>query len=451
MADEAGDNAARSPGERTAEEDQGEEEQSEEEERAAAAMEALSLAAAQGAAGGSVPFGFPQSGSPTKAGGPLGSSSLPGSVSPSRQMQPQPQDGGMPVRVQLDDDDLALPELPPASKKPQGVSFEPGHQNGVAAEVSEGNNDVTDTGGGGGGFNLRDITQSAAQSMGLRGDGGGSDAGSDWGSVDEQYPMTPGGTADHHARLTGQQLGGEVDAEGGTTEEQLQRALARIVQLEDQNVALWEEMQQEGSEGSEGGEDSPTAEGGDATALEGGGSGRSGRRGKFLQRANRFSQEAMDAKEDELKFLQQRCMQFEEEVEREMEDLHAQLFRAQQQVHAQQQQLNESEAKRRQTEGAKLMVEAQLQETGQQLMECEALLVAAGQRQKSDKEAAKQKHGDGDGPVTPGGSDIEAGERDPAVSPDTPPARTVRPPFFNNLLETEVRFVLLTQHTEHWR
>lgn len=70
-------------------------------------------------------------------------------------------------------------------------------------------------------------------------------------------------------------------------------------------------MQQEGSEGSEGGEDSPTAEGGDATALEGGGSGRSGRRGKFLQRANRFSQEAMDAKEDELKFLQQRCMQFE--------------------------------------------------------------------------------------------------------------------------------------------
>lgn len=40
--------------------------------------------------------------------------------------------------------------------------------------------------------------------------------------------------------VSGQQLGGEVDAEGGTTEEQLQRALARIVQLEDQNVALWE-------------------------------------------------------------------------------------------------------------------------------------------------------------------------------------------------------------------
>ncbi len=46
--------------------------------------------------------------------------------------------------------------------------------------------------------------------------------------------------------------------------------------------------------------------------------------------------------------------------------------------------------RRRQTESAKLMVEAQLQETGQQLMECEALLVAAGQRQKPDKGPAKQ-------------------------------------------------------------
>ena len=71
-----------------------------------------------------------------------------------------------------------------------------------------------------------------------------------------------------------------------------------------------QEMQHEGSEGSEAGVESPTAEGG-AAALEGGGSGRSGRRGRFLQRAGRFSQEAMDAKEDELKFLQQRCMQFE--------------------------------------------------------------------------------------------------------------------------------------------
>ena len=36
------------------------------------------------------------------------------------------------------------------------------------------------------------------------------------------------------------------------------------------------------------------------------------------------------------------------------------------------------------------MVEAQLQETGQQLMECEALLVAAGQRQQPDKGPTKQ-------------------------------------------------------------
>lgn len=39
---------------------------------------------------------------------------------------------------------------------------------------------------------------------------------------------------------SGQQLSGELNAEGETVEEQLQRALARIVQLEDQNVALWE-------------------------------------------------------------------------------------------------------------------------------------------------------------------------------------------------------------------
>ena len=33
---------------------------------------------------------------------------------------------------------------------------------------------------------------------------------------------------------------GDIDAQRGTAEEELQRALARIAQLEDQNVALWE-------------------------------------------------------------------------------------------------------------------------------------------------------------------------------------------------------------------
>ncbi len=94
---------------------------------------------------------------------------------------------------------------------------------------------------------------------------------------------------------------------------------------------------------------------------------------------------------------------------------------------------------RRQMESAKLMVEAKLQETGQQLMECERQLTSAIARRAA---VAAPKD------VTNGGASAFAtdsprrdGSGDAAAeSPGTPPsdARRSGHPFFNSLLETEV-------------
>ena len=78
-------------------------------------------------------------------------------------------------------------------------------------------------------------------------------------------------------------------------------------------------------------------------------------------------------------------------------------------------------------EAAKLMVEAKLQETGQQLMECERQLVAAGSRRE------KKISTDGASASMDGASGAVA------ESPGTPPSSSrTGHPFFNSLLENEV-------------
>lgn len=163
-------------------------------------MEALSAAAARGEAGGSVPFGSPVGDSPAKTG--RRGFSAPTDSQPARAPPPG---AGASAGAQPRGAQDALPKPSPAGGRPQAVvSFADGVQelNGSAAAAAEGPS-AADSGGGGG-FSLKEITQAAAQSLGSSGGGGaGSDAASDWGSMDEPFPMTPGGTADHHARLSG--------------------------------------------------------------------------------------------------------------------------------------------------------------------------------------------------------------------------------------------------------
>lgn len=193
--------------------------------------------------------------------------------------------------------------------------------------------------------------------------------GSEAGSADAESSAAGGAAA-----------GGEGGAPFGADPEmtQLQVVMRRCEMLEAQNSALWQELNVE-SGGSE--SDSPTAKGG--APEEGAGPtplvsipgaepvpDDEPRTVEELEKLLAYSN-------DELKFLRDRCMQFELEVEAEFEELSGQLFEARQQVHAQQAVLNESEANRKQMEGSKQMLEAKLQDAGLQLMECERQLAEA--------------------------------------------------------------------------
>lgn len=392
------------------------------EQRAADAMESLSQAAAGGAEGGSAPFGSPVHIRPT--GSPHRPLSLLGAGS----------------RLHVDDEAMTSASFESPTEAATATAT-------AAAATTAISSDSEEISAQPRGMSATEDLASRPLTLGIL--GGDSARGladgeeSDWGSLEDPYPLTPASNDVLHDNLNLEQsttsmAGDYADspltngAAHESAEEHLQKALARIVHLENQNVALYQTMQHDGSDETSEPSNSPTAA--EADKLSAGGSGRLGggnQRGKLKRMAGMFSQAAMDAKDGELQELHQKCMQFEIEVEKDLEDLTGQLFKAQQQVHVLQQSLTGSEAKRLQMQSAKQMVEAQLQVTGQQLMECEALLIQAG-RDRPAKMTPPKK----DGKATPTRGDGGT----PAESPGTPVLRAVRSghPFFNSLLETEV-------------